>query len=43
MLRQFLMDEYIGGPTGVDHPAIDGIFMVRISLELQHHFNPRQV
>ena len=26
MLREFLMEEYIGGPTGVDHPAIDGIF-----------------
>jgi hypothetical protein len=27
MLRQFLLDSVIGGPNGVDNPAIDGLFI----------------
>lgn len=27
MLQEFLMEHYIGGATGVDHPAIDGLFI----------------
>eukprot|EP00947_MAST-08B_sp_MAST-8B-sp1_P003127 g3127.t1 len=26
MLRDWLMEHYVGGPTGVDHPAISGMF-----------------
>ena len=27
MLRQFLLSEVIGGPNGIDNPAIDGLFI----------------
>ena len=27
MLRNFLIQEYIGGPAGVDHPDISGLFI----------------
>eukprot|EP01052_Picozoa_sp_SAG31_P039177 SAG31_NODE_5379_length_2575_cov_5.130856_3_plen_35_part_00 len=34
MLQEFLLEHYIGGPTGVDNPAIHGLFIdVRRSLQ----------
>ena len=27
MLQDFLTEHYIGGPTGVDNPAIEGLFI----------------
>jgi hypothetical protein len=27
MLRDFLVDEYIGGPSGLSSPNVDGVFL----------------
>lgn len=27
MLQDFLVNHYVGGPNGVDNPAIDGLFI----------------